>query len=59
LLSGDASVMSLLMNQFENFDIQYVRQLVRNANKEASQNKPPKSARILFKYLQECQEVIG
>jgi ribosome-associated protein len=59
LLSGDASVMSLLMNQFETFDIQYVRQLVRNANKEASQNKPPKSARILFKYLQECQEATG
>lgn len=55
LLAGDDSVMTVLRNQFEDFDIQHVRQLVRNATKEASQNKPPKSARVLFKYLQQCQ----
>ncbi len=53
LLVGDNNVMAVLRNQFEDFDIQHVRQLVRNANKESEQEKPPKSARILFKYLQE------
>lgn len=56
LLVGDNEIMSVLRNQFESFDIQHVRQLVRNANKEMTQNKPPKSARLLFKYLRQCQE---
>jgi len=53
LLAGDNEVMTTLRNRFEAFDIQHVRQLVRNANKEVEQEKPPKSARVLFKYLQE------
>lgn len=56
LLAGDNEIMSVLRNQFESFDMQHVRQLVRNSNKETAQNKPPKSARLLFKYLQQCQE---
>lgn len=55
LLSGDKEVMSVLRSQFDSFDMQHVRQLVRNANKEAAAEKPPKSSRILFKYLQQCQ----
>jgi len=55
LLAGDKEIMSTLRNKFEDFDMQHVRQLVRNANKEAAAEKPPKSARILFKYLQQCQ----
>lgn len=55
LLSGDNDVMSILRSQFDDFDIQHVRQLVRNANKEVEQNKAPKSARLLFKYLQQCE----
>lgn len=55
LLSGDKDVMTVLLNQFDEFDMQYVRQLVRNANKEAKLEKPPKSSRLLFKYLQQCQ----
>lgn len=55
LLAGDASIMTLLHQQFSDFDGQYVRQLVRNSAKEASQTKGPKSSRLLFKYLQECQ----
>lgn len=53
LLAGDANVISVLRDQFDNFDMQHVRQLVRNANKEAEQEKPPKSARVLFNYLQQ------
>jgi len=55
LLAGDNEVMTVLRNQFDDFDMQHVRQLVRNANKEAAAEKPPKSSRILFKYLQQCQ----
>lgn len=55
LLLGDNDVMTILRNQFEDFDIQHVRQLVRNANKEEEQSKPPKSSRLLFKYLQQCR----
>lgn len=56
LLAGDDNVMTILRNQFEDFDMQHTRQLVRNAKKELEQNKPPKSARLLFKYLQQCQQ---
>jgi ribosome-associated protein len=55
LLAGDNEIMTELHQQFSNFDSQYVRQLVRNAKKEAEQTKPAKSARLLFKYLQQCQ----
>ncbi|MFW1677968.1 ribosome biogenesis factor YjgA [Pontibacter sp. JAM-7] len=34
-------------------DVQHLRQLIRNAQKEQAQNKPPASARKLFKYLRE------
>jgi len=37
-------------------DNELINQLVRNANKESQQNKPPKAARLLFKYLKELQE---
>jgi ribosome-associated protein len=55
LLAGDNNVMTVLRNEFDAFDMQHVRQLVRNANKEAAAEKPAKSSRILFKYLQQCQ----
>ncbi|PHS69482.1 MAG: hypothetical protein COB23_05875 [Methylophaga sp.] len=55
LLADDKNVMTVLRHQFEDLDIQHIRQLVRNSNKESAQNKPPKSSRILFKYLQQCQ----
>jgi len=55
LLAGDNEVMTVLRNQFDAFDMQHVRQLVRNANKEAAAEKPPKSSRVLFKYLQQCE----
>jgi len=55
LLAGDNAIMTVLHQQFSHFDGQYVRQLVRNAKKEAVLTKPTKSARLLFKYLQQCQ----
>jgi ribosome-associated protein len=55
LLEGDNTVYGELIAAFEGFDVQHVRQLVRNAGREAKQNKPPKSARQLFQYLQQQQ----
>ncbi|WP_438971590.1 ribosome biogenesis factor YjgA [Methylophaga sp.] len=56
LLDGDNAVYDELIAEYEGFDVQHVRQLVRNADREAKQNKPPKSARQLFHYLQEQQQ---
>lgn len=56
LLAGDDSVFALLKSTFPEFDIQHVRQLQRNATREAAQNKPAKSARQLFRYLQQMQQ---
>lgn len=57
LLSGDDDVYGELIAEFEDFDVQHVRQLVRNAAREARQNKPPKSARLVFQYLKELQQI--
>ena len=57
LIAGDNDLMNELVTTL-NADRQHFRQLVRNASKEAQQNKPPKSSRILFKYLKELQEGI-
>ena len=59
LLAGDPAMMTLLHQQYNDFDGQYVRQLIRNAKKESDQNKPAKSARLLFKYLQQLQSEAG
>jgi len=42
-----------LMDEFPDADSQHIRQLQRNAQKEAKEDKPPKSARLLYKYLKE------
>ena len=55
LLLGDQELLNELVIKFENFDRQHVRQLIRNSKKEQELNKPPKSARLLFKYLTEMQ----
>jgi len=55
LIAGDKEVMNILMATYEELDIQYVRQITRNAQKEAKHEKTPKSSRLLFKYLQEQQ----
>jgi ribosome-associated protein len=56
LIAGDYNLIETIVAQFENADRQYIRQLVRNANKESQQNKPPKSSRLLFKYLVSLKE---
>jgi len=55
LIAGDNELMNKLVDEI-GADRQHVRQLIRNANKEAQQNKPPKASRLLFKYLKELQD---
>ena len=52
LEEGDLALEKLLQEQ-PHADRQYLRQLLRNAKKEVSENKPPKSTRLLFRYLRE------
>ncbi len=52
LAEGDSAVNELLTEQPE-FERSRLRQLIRNAKKEAEKNKAPKSTRQLFQYLKE------
>ncbi len=49
---GDRAMEDLLVDMPE-LDRQHLRQLIRQAQKEVSQNKPPAAARKLFQYLRE------
>lgn len=54
LLAGDEALLDELVDRLA-ADRQRLRQLVRDACKERDQNKPPKSARLLFGYLADLQ----
>ena len=53
LLAGETDLVDELAGRYTSLDRQYVSQLLRNAKKETQNNKPPKSARVLYKYLHE------
>lgn len=54
LLAADGNQqLTLFIEEFPTADSQHLRQLQRNAQKEAKEAKPPKSARLLYKYLKE------
>lgn len=55
LIAHDDNLVPFL-EQYAEADRQHIRQLVRNARKEAAQNKPPASSRKLFKYIRELDE---
>lgn len=55
LIEDDAALPEFLALH-ANSDIQHIRNLIRNARREASLNKPPKSSRELFKVLREMIE---
>jgi len=52
---GDAALGELL-DEFPTADRQHLRQLVRNAQGEEAKNKPPKSAREIFRYLRDLTD---
>ncbi|MFW2438700.1 MAG: ribosome biogenesis factor YjgA [Arenicellales bacterium] len=56
LLDGDDEAINQAVERFQEADRQHLRQLVRNARKERQQERPPKSARLLFQYIKELKE---
>lgn len=53
LVNNEDDALTELLNQFPNADRQHLRQLQRNAQKEAKEEKSPKSSRLLYKYLKD------
>lgn len=53
LIEGDIDAINELLETWPQTDRQKIRQLVRDARKERALAAPPKSARLLFRYLRE------
>ena len=53
LLSEGDSALGELLTEAPEIDRQQLRQMVRNAQREAKMNKPPKNTRAIFQYLKE------
>ena len=51
-----STALQAFLAEFPHADIQQLRTLTRNAQKELSGNKPPKSSRELFKLIREINE---
>lgn len=54
--TSGSTVLQELVALYPNIEIQQLRTLSRNAQKEEAANKPPKSSRELFKLLREASE---
>ncbi len=52
---GDEAIQSLL-TEHPQVDRQKLRQLIRQAKKQAQENKPPKASREIFQYLKDTLE---
>jgi ribosome-associated protein len=57
LVAGGNEALTELLKERPHADRQQLRQLLRNAQKEAEANKPPKSSRLLYRYLKELFKV--
>ena len=56
LIEGSDQELSELLEQTPGINVQTLRQLIRNAKKEAKLGKPPAASRKLFKLLRETDE---
>ncbi len=56
LLAGNTELINELCQRYPDIERQRLGQLIRNAKKEASLQKPPKSARVLFRYLKDIRK---
>jgi ribosome-associated protein len=56
LLSGDERQLAAFIERYPKCDRTHVRLLVRNARKELDLDKPPRSARLLFRYLKRVSD---
>jgi ribosome-associated protein len=59
LIAGGNDALTELLNEQPHADRQQLRQLLRNAQKEAEAAKPPKSSRLLYRYLKDLFKVEG
>jgi ribosome-associated protein len=53
LADNGSEQLTELISEYPEIDSQHLRQLQRNAQKEAKEDKPPKSSRLIYKYLKE------
>ncbi|MDD7804624.1 MAG: ribosome biogenesis factor YjgA, partial [Endozoicomonas sp. (ex Botrylloides leachii)] len=56
LINEGQAALTDYIDHYPEADRQHIRQLIRNAIKEAVQEKPPAASRKLFKYLREIDE---
>ena len=56
LLSGDERQLAAFVERYPGCDRTHVRLLVRNARKELELDKPPRSARLLYRYLRRLSD---
>ena len=59
LIAGGNDALAELLDEQPHADRQQLRQLMRNAQKEAEAAKPPKSSRLLYRYLKNLFKVEG
>ena len=57
LLAGEDSHVTALIEKYPHCDRTHLRQLIRSAIKERELGKPPKNARLLFRFLRELPKV--
>jgi ribosome-associated protein len=56
LITGTDAVLETFVDDYPEADRQHLRQLIRQAQHEAAQNKPPATTRKIFKYIRELDE---
>ncbi len=59
LLTQGQEALTELVDEHPHSDRQHLRQLIRNAIKEKETAKPPKSSRLLYRYLKDLFEIEG
>lgn len=56
LLAGSEEALQMLIRDHPDIEIQHLRQLIRQAQKEQSQNKDPATSKKLFQYLRAIKQ---
>jgi ribosome-associated protein len=59
LIAGGNNVLTEFLNEQPDADRQQLRQLLRNIQKETQAGTPPKSARLLYRYLKDVFKIEG
>jgi ribosome-associated protein len=55
-LMGDDEALTEFAGEHPGADLQALRTLIRNARKEAKEQKPPRAYRELFRFVKQCSE---